>query len=173
MKIFFKGIDAYCPECNAEIYAMNISNLLTTGGNCTSCGFTLDAGECIPWTTAEGDKSFSTELGVQHISNILCFLEKQISDFEADDHDLPQTTKDEITKPAKKSIKIFTDELYSRGATRLKYVPYYPEELEDRIFNRGEKSGLKNSYDVKEKSDAEFREEYRAYVKEKQNEIKI
>jgi len=41
-KIFWRGLDAYCPHCNRELYLPSVSTIMKKGGFCVFCGRWID-----------------------------------------------------------------------------------------------------------------------------------
>ena len=113
-KLYFKGLDAYCCHCHREMYAMVVSDIMKNGGKCTWCDGVIDKGESILWGTIDKGDILSTDMSVQHISNILDMFDKK-------------GLKDNST------YIILENELLSRNESRLPFKPYYSENIENAI----------------------------------------
>ena len=114
-KLFFEGMDAYCPFCDKEMYGPMVHGIMTEGGMCPWCNQFIDMGESINWGTLDGKTINSCDMDVQHISNILHMLEYK---------DLEGTS----------TYNLFVAELESRKEARLPYKQYYPTEIESKIY---------------------------------------
>ena len=112
--IVFKGIDAYCPVCEREMYAGSVADIMENGGECPWCSSHIRRGESIYWSTLDGTTKLSCDLTTQHISNILHMFESR-GTFHSD------------------TQSILKAELKFRGEVQLPFEPHYSADIEQQI----------------------------------------